>query len=460
MMLNQFIELMKMRMFISVFEKMKIFRSIIISYIIYVMNNFRRFKISTYNLFHNKSRTFNIATFSCKRMFWAINQNISFSSISFSSFPIRMILSNFAFSKARTRAKYRTIFSYLINIENFFTLRTNNSYFSTFPVSSIFVNSTFGKTRARAKFSMFLFKARKVCYKFLFAYQAFFNHIFSKIKTAVFSPLKKKQLLFQDLLTAVNRHTKTASSLAVIIIAFLFLFVNFSFAESQNRELLPDFSEDTVPVLNDILNNLRNRIDSNAKDFVDLTTAQTVVGVKTFSSFPITPSAAPTTNYQVSNKKYVDDSVGAISPTGLSNVIFCWNGYCNTTTGIAANYGLQFATDLITLNAGKYVYFIVRGTTFKEVMATKFRKISGISTVTIWALVWCDNAVNIGYVSVDIGGANNNCNSGATATPTWASAAIDVSGLANGTTYDVSIQLKSDAAGQVGCLGAIILIAS
>lgn len=38
--------------------------------------------------------------------------------------------------------------------------------------------------------------------------------------------------------------------------------------------------------------------------------AQTLAGVKTFSSFPVTPSAAPTTDYQVANKKYVDDNAG------------------------------------------------------------------------------------------------------------------------------------------------------
>lgn len=38
---------------------------------------------------------------------------------------------------------------------------------------------------------------------------------------------------------------------------------------------------------------------------------QTVAGVKTFSSFPVTPSSAPSSNYQVSNKKYVDDLIGA-----------------------------------------------------------------------------------------------------------------------------------------------------
>jgi len=37
--------------------------------------------------------------------------------------------------------------------------------------------------------------------------------------------------------------------------------------------------------------------------------AQTLAGVKTFSSFPVTPSSAPTTDYQVVNKKFVDDVV-------------------------------------------------------------------------------------------------------------------------------------------------------
>lgn len=35
---------------------------------------------------------------------------------------------------------------------------------------------------------------------------------------------------------------------------------------------------------------------------------QTIADVKTFTSFPVTPSSAPTTDYQTANKKYVDDS--------------------------------------------------------------------------------------------------------------------------------------------------------
>lgn len=47
--------------------------------------------------------------------------------------------------------------------------------------------------------------------------------------------------------------------------------------------------------------------------FVNLTTDQTKDGVLTFLDFPITPSSAPMTDYQVANKKYADDLVSPLS---------------------------------------------------------------------------------------------------------------------------------------------------
>ena len=52
-----------------------------------------------------------------------------------------------------------------------------------------------------------------------------------------------------------------------------------------------------------------DNIDSSG--FVQTSGNQTIAGVKSFSSFPVTPSSAPTTDYQVSNKKYVDNLIGA-----------------------------------------------------------------------------------------------------------------------------------------------------
>ena len=42
---------------------------------------------------------------------------------------------------------------------------------------------------------------------------------------------------------------------------------------------------------------------------VQLVGNQSINGIKTFLSFPVTPSSAPTTDYQVANKKYVDDEI-------------------------------------------------------------------------------------------------------------------------------------------------------
>jgi hypothetical protein len=56
-------------------------------------------------------------------------------------------------------------------------------------------------------------------------------------------------------------------------------------------------------------------------DYVHVTGDETAAGVKTFSSFPVTPSAAPTTNYQTANKKYVNDqdTIVAGTVTTVSN---------------------------------------------------------------------------------------------------------------------------------------------
>lgn len=48
---------------------------------------------------------------------------------------------------------------------------------------------------------------------------------------------------------------------------------------------------------------------ANLSGVVHTTGAQNIDGVKTFTSFPITPSSAPTTDYQVANRKFVVDQI-------------------------------------------------------------------------------------------------------------------------------------------------------
>lgn len=49
--------------------------------------------------------------------------------------------------------------------------------------------------------------------------------------------------------------------------------------------------------------------NAGALNAVNLSGDQTVAGIKTFSSFPVTPSSAPTTDYQVANKLYADTAI-------------------------------------------------------------------------------------------------------------------------------------------------------
>lgn len=53
---------------------------------------------------------------------------------------------------------------------------------------------------------------------------------------------------------------------------------------------------------------------------VKLTGNQTIAGIKSFSSFPVTPSSAPSTDYQTANKKYVDDVSVAGAPDASTTV--------------------------------------------------------------------------------------------------------------------------------------------
>ncbi|MEJ0072642.1 MAG: hypothetical protein WDN27_00930 [Candidatus Saccharibacteria bacterium] len=52
---------------------------------------------------------------------------------------------------------------------------------------------------------------------------------------------------------------------------------------------------------------------SATQNFVDLTNAQTVGGVKTFTSLPAIPTTTPTNASQVASKSYVDSQIGALS---------------------------------------------------------------------------------------------------------------------------------------------------
>lgn len=93
------------------------------------------------------------------------------------------------------------------------------------------------------------------------------------------------------------------------ILAIL-LFISYNSA-CLAGEQITGFEEKDVAVLNEELRKNSDEINQSVK----LSKDQTISGTKTFSAFPVTPSSAPTSNYEVANKKYVDDEITASAAT-------------------------------------------------------------------------------------------------------------------------------------------------
>lgn len=130
-----------------------------------------------------------------------------------------------------------------------------------------------------------------------------------------------------------------------------------------------------------------------------LTTDQTVAGVKTFSSFPVTPSSAPTTDYQTSNKKYVDDTAqsfgnpasrnaGTIYHEGVAGFVYGWAekasgdlaGFTavsdsNASPSTVVQYGYASATGSSN-KSGMTIMFFVEPTNYWQVTAINSSTIS------------------------------------------------------------------------------------
>lgn len=92
-----------------------------------------------------------------------------------------------------------------------------------------------------------------------------------------------------------------------------------------STELKTKFDEAGNTIKTYINDTLTDEVDTLDSANVKLTGNQTIAGIKTFSSFPVTPSSAPATDYQSSNKKFVDDSIETheedTSVHGVSTVV-------------------------------------------------------------------------------------------------------------------------------------------
>lgn len=76
---------------------------------------------------------------------------------------------------------------------------------------------------------------------------------------------------------------------------------------------------------------------------------QTISGVKTFTNFPVTPSSAPTSDYQVANKKYVDDN----QQVTLTNTVTL------TNKRITPRVGSATSSSSLTIDSDSYDIYCI-----------------------------------------------------------------------------------------------------
>lgn len=148
----------------------------------------------------------------------------------------------------------------------------------------------------------------------------------------------------------------------------------------------------------------------------------------------------------------------------LSNIAFFWFG---VDTGATNSFGRVTGTNLTpdmstyTIN---YNILGVYGNTYRTILPIgKFIKTAGVSTLTIHARIWEASGSTSAILFADVGGVNHSIARNGN-TPGWATgtdlATINVSGLTNGSIYDITIQLKNSGATTSAFCGAVMLIAS
>jgi hypothetical protein len=155
----------------------------------------------------------------------------------------------------------------------------------------------------------------------------------------------------------------------------------------------------------------------------------------------------------------------------LSNVLFSFVGQDNAGgAGGGAKQGfIPDTTSLVaTLAADTYAYwavYVANASTYSQIIPTfKWVKLSGVSTVTIYARFWqnlSSGASNVGTLKVDIGGQSGTAScSDDQQTPQVISFTIDVSSLTNGTAYDVTATVAHTQAAAYCYLSALVGISS
>jgi len=141
---------------------------------------------------------------------------------------------------------------------------------------------------------------------------------------------------------------------------------------------------------------------------------------------------------------YIVKTTGVPQAVGgsLSNVVFSWAGVDNRATPQGVFYTTSNNEGSTAIPRDFYLF--CDSTTFQTLLNFRFRKISGISNLILEARLWGTNTTSDGKINLDVGGVAGTARFLDSSTPTWYTGnTLDVSGLANGTTFDAIIQLAA-----------------
>lgn len=140
----------------------------------------------------------------------------------------------------------------------------------------------------------------------------------------------------------------------------------------------------------------------------------------------------------------------------LANVAFSFSGVSSGTLASAMYVGTGLNPSITDANLGRYVAWSNNTGAYGTSIVTKFKKISGMTTLRVWAYQKGCSGDDTGNTRITIGSVSGTAQGAVTTTYVWDSVDLDLSGLANGTTYDVIIELKSTSNSRVALLSSII----
>jgi hypothetical protein len=162
-----------------------------------------------------------------------------------------------------------------------------------------------------------------------------------------------------------------------------------------------------------------------------------------------------------------DDAWTQVLDDALSNLVFHFSNGTDYNKYWDDNYGLFTNTSSLTPDEtddgfGRS-FWGVQSTEYKTVLRSKFKKIAGISTITVYCRIWNDSQLSGDYAKcqVDVGGQTGSVNgTDGTKSPEWKNFTVDVSSLSDGTVYDVQIQLHNNDVDKWTYLDSIIAFGS